>query len=244
MMFRTSAPFVTGFQPQRRCFGHTGGGGFVPTDLGTSVLKCWLPGSFYNPSTGAGVDQSGNGNDYAQASSGNRPTAGGGLDGKATSAFAAASSQWISTSNNFTRSSSQSVWAVVKNTSTALNETVFDGNSVNTCRMKLIITTGDAQLGPPFTTSAAMSSAAWHILWGIWGTGTRIIIDGTVTTVSDTTVSCAGSTLGRPGDFGGEYFTGEIADSGVCDGVLSDTDINNVSNYLVGQFPSLTWVNI
>lgn len=37
-MFRTSAPFVPGIQPQSRTFGHGGGGAFDPAAYGTPIL--------------------------------------------------------------------------------------------------------------------------------------------------------------------------------------------------------------
>jgi hypothetical protein len=240
-MFRTRPIFVPGSQPVCRGFGRTGGG-FVPTDLGATLLY-WGDTSqivgLSNNDPATLPDFSGNGNDavlvggdlsdrlptYITAGPNSLPTLR--FDGNDRLGFTS-----TITLSSFT------FFAVLKCTDGS-DRTVLGGTASGAPQLRIssnkpnLLKGQTANIGSATT---SLSTSDYYVVAVTYdGTDAAFFLNGS----ADGTATSA-QTFTNPvaliGDRGGESYLGDIAEILICDSVLNGTNLGLGSTYLTTKY--------
>lgn len=244
-MFRTSAPFVPGIQPQSRTFGHSGGG-FVPTDIGG--LVDWLPASFCNASTGTWSDQGGAGNDWTQAIGGSKPAVPTGVINGLPAVRFNGSSTYLNLPD-LSALSAAHMFLVFKNASNGVGDGIFTLCTSSTDRKTYLPFSGNGAVYDSFFSNtrhdaiaAPALASGWH-LYDVGSSASQWVnsVDGTqiFTTGGNTVSAPSAGVFGNASDnipAAGLWYAGDVGEIIIYDHILSGADLTNVRNYLTGIF--------
>jgi hypothetical protein len=135
--------------------------------------------------------------------------------------------------------------AVLKPTGTGYR-TILAANLAAGLQWRIDDTTNYQTLNSEYTTAVATSTnavtSAFHVIAATFDDGTSYAFkfDGSASGSGSHSVTLtAGRTAvigSAPGTFGGEWFTGDIAELLVYDSVLSSGDLNDLTNYLQAKY--------
>lgn len=239
-------------------------GGFQPNSV--TGNKLWLRGDLgvtLNATEVSGwADQSGQGNNLAQATGGNQPTfvaSDAALNSQACVQFVRANSDWMNCDALGALVSGTAkpydIWAVLTWVSGAVTKDVWcfgrsssstpflDGR-ISTTSQVVCGKTTDAAVALTATTTQTPAAATAHIVrWSSDGTTLKIYIDGTITSVSAFVEAAGPTTLDRF-TIGGfrrngaptNLLDGKMAEFLIYDNQLGSTDAGDITTYLKARY--------